>query len=616
MMNADMRNKNSVLTTADYVLSLSPLSPYRRVPSMPFYVNFKELGRLVRAREFLREYEKAPDPVSPVNEADLMSRYMSVYHRSGKQWNEDVISISDLVSDCVLLSELSAEPGETKPGAFCLPVERFYGLGNPGSGRHVRFSDIELKGSGRNRCSLREDWLHAWGGMELMEVLSELFLSKSIDAISPMGAVPLVFGALYQRQSRPAVIKRPPGGADRSPILLSTLARSASYTRLANICEHPFCPPPSTAELPSMDAIVEQYAALTAYGHFHCMPTPDNLTLEGLILDASSSFVTDKEHFPRLVMSVSDRRRSRITKNTPASQLLRYIAHTPLYEACSSASYIYALLSISALRERIGASSLRSNWEDNYLRAIAKNWLFKKGFGVEISIEHSRALSDCFSSQLDAMALDITEYFKKVPLIVERLEEGERATRISLRQASPINEGLLRAFLKKQAKHRCQLINRYNSRNRHHMTGSGKLLKLIFSQKNELFSQGNYLLNTAIMKSRMYNPCCVESLSRQVRSGASQSKYELYFDELSQAMQFGALSGSTPDLHVSICALSSDGRLLRRSLAASLSSEGCLIIDKADLPGVALLEGVTQGSTQACLPLPVTMLGSMHGHNI
>ena len=609
-----MKNReshNNALTTAEYNLRLSLLSPYRKAPAIPFYINMATLAELRRAWCFLRNFEGARPPQELASEAEYFEHYLRVDSLTRQQEDIQTASPAELASGCVVLSALAPEASSTCPSIFHLPVERFYGQDNPGSGRHVRFAGIELKGSGRNRCALRNDWWHGWGGMGMEEAVGELYLSKSVNAASPLGAVPIIFAAFYRQSSTPAVLEQAETAGEKSHIVLSTLARSAEYTRLANLYFAPGAPELSTKCLPEMESILEQYAALTAFGHFHLMPSDDNLTLEGLCLDASSLFTMNREHHPRTLLIVFDKFRHRLSRATPVLRLLRYLEDQPLYYACSSASYLHALKAISVFREKLGADHLRGRWEERYLQAIARYWLIKKGFPQRFAMDHACDIACCFHSQFDAEGLTPERYLKSANLRIDKIRKEQDRALVEIRQYCPHEEMLLKSFLGRHAKARCRLVEVYNRRNREHSLRR-EPPKQYLKPAQDVFAEANFHLNYSIMTGRMYNPRSVEHTSCDLSWELAREGFHVQCDSLGSALSAIGSKSSGGTSSASICWLSDKGGLVRKTVETEQCPTG-FVIRKAALPEMFLLEGVTLkcegASVEFCMPLPITLIG-------
>ena len=193
-------------------------SPYDAANSIPFYLNpyaWEVVAKNAAFFEFYREQTLRLDrPKYGVSENYITAFFNALdgfeAKFSRKQSSEFEAALKVLTySGCNCAGNLldswdfASTDGKKQ---LMLPVERFYYGPNYGSGRHVRLGYMEIKGSGRNVCSVRSDHRHGWGGMDTLEGLAELFYVERTNSIAPLGAVDITFLSFVGKDNQVALI--------------------------------------------------------------------------------------------------------------------------------------------------------------------------------------------------------------------------------------------------------------------------------------------------------------------------------------------------------------------------------------------------------------------------
>lgn len=166
----------------------------------------------------------------------------------------------------------------------------FYPLCNLGSSRHLHNDKYQIKGAGRNQLAIRRDHKHSWGGMAIEEGLLEYFYCHLARGINPATVINnFALGLLdsdeveYDGQKSLSIVFRErylPRVAQLSPYNLSTEEISILRKMLFAVGIK------NTNEL--ITTHVKNYVCLLANGFYNMSLNPENITIDGRVVDCSS----------------------------------------------------------------------------------------------------------------------------------------------------------------------------------------------------------------------------------------------------------------------------------------------------------------------------------------
>lgn len=179
--------------------------------------------------------------------------------------------------------------------ALMLKTEKFFSpyVDGIGAGRCANLGEIQFKGIGRNFGATRLDWLHCWGGMGIIEGLTELLMERKLQMEFPDALVELYGLFKFDEPNQSFLIRSsdfirciqcPPGLTPRDQnILIGHLER-----KLGNSNRHQW-----------HEKIVRRFIEMISKGFFHHSPNPENITIDGRFLDHHSVewIKTDKSAF-------------------------------------------------------------------------------------------------------------------------------------------------------------------------------------------------------------------------------------------------------------------------------------------------------------------------------
>jgi hypothetical protein len=285
-------------------------SHYQRAPNSPLLFDGTSARVIDQSAEFLRSLTSLPAlPTDWRLGGDHYRRVEKSWSASGSRtdrrlrpqdWRGVLRQLGVVAKPVSAGGWLSADQARSEErGAFELPSDAYAGPGcgvrNPGSSRHAMLPGLQLKGCGRNRLALRDDFAHRNGTLDLQAAVAEYVRSHLYSALLPLGCARVFFVSAY----RDGQGKRRLNGYP-----LALLGREPPGLRLAHL--------PENGRLAAADrkwvrrdlrrrwgtlderevtqALARQWGSQIYFGIAQLNPIPDNLTLSGQLIDLASVY--------------------------------------------------------------------------------------------------------------------------------------------------------------------------------------------------------------------------------------------------------------------------------------------------------------------------------------
>ena len=179
--------------------------------------------------------------------------------------------------------------------ALILKTEKFFSpyVDGIGAGRCAILGEVQFKGIGRNFGATRLDWLHSWGGMGIVEGLTELLMERKLQMEFPDALVEhyglfkfdeLDQAFLIRSSDFIRCIQCPPGLMPQDKKVFIDYIEC----KIGNSNRHQW-----------HEQIIRRFIKMMKKGFFHHSPNPENITIDGKLLDHHSLewIKTDKSPF-------------------------------------------------------------------------------------------------------------------------------------------------------------------------------------------------------------------------------------------------------------------------------------------------------------------------------
>ena len=167
--------------------------------------------------------------------------------------------------------------------SFVFKSDRFFNPYSPdlGSSRNLIFKDGCWKGVGRNQAATRLDYRHASGIMSHLDVVIEVIFSEVLSKYAPLLNVPVYGAFTFDDQPSSYIIRSSDSiRCSQIPGILEEEDRLLFISYITNKLGVPVSE--------CMLKIMNNLATLLKTGVFHLSPTPDNITIDGRLLDHQS----------------------------------------------------------------------------------------------------------------------------------------------------------------------------------------------------------------------------------------------------------------------------------------------------------------------------------------
>jgi len=592
-----------------YKLCNSVVVRFRDHAVIPFYVDWRHISELLDAVEFVKTWRRNISTHDGAwgNRLDYAESYcrgvLAASRRSASNNQGSTSAIIERLMSLGVISSMSSVEARSEYSnntPLFLPVERFYRGGNHGSGRHAYIGSLEFKGTGQTPCAVRRDYHHRWGGLPFDTALHEIVCANHASSASPQGAVPMIFGAFFAIDHRPALVRY----ADDSVgyHLLAVTARMTDYLRIANIYTGPDAIAIGSQVVGPVNDLIDQSAALSAYGHFQLEPTEDNLTLTGTLLDLTESIISPLGPIPVL----HNRTLPDGGYEVSMPDLIESIEKDPrpLHHFSSAAAQLKAIQLISSFRKDIGMSDLFESWLRKFPERIAYYWLIRQGYSPEIS-EHQCTEAACyFASHTDLSCTSKKSYLRNRDFRRPRPNElgGQRiqlfldATAESALQ--PLDEAMRRHP-------HSRLTRAYNNRPLN-IANAREHAGLLLSTVLEARARLRRVIADYVLTGRVHNPFSHEHRVTPLIATRNKDRLRIESPALMSAIRI--ITSAQDHLHLVYSILDTSGSLCRGRTSATQTSDGILA---SGLPkGELMLEGLEIGpdpKTAEVVLIPTTL---------
>ena len=206
-----------------------------------------------------------------------------IHNGSVQESLEDLVYVSS-IKDCAFLDKKDFENQNHQHTAELFAFGYYNGR-NIGSARHINGDFYQIKGAGRNQLAIRNDYEHAWGGLEQNIGFREYVMANVLRGLDAQSVVNYFAFGSYRIKTMPqsAFILRGkflPRLVQLSPFNLSEREIQNIKVELSHVQIN------SLTDL--IQTHIKKFVNLLLLGFYHTSYNFENITLDGKVLDAAS----------------------------------------------------------------------------------------------------------------------------------------------------------------------------------------------------------------------------------------------------------------------------------------------------------------------------------------